>query len=81
MRNSTESRSRTDRFHHNDITSWAAQFRHLFMGGRVTLINSVLNSLTMHMIFFFGHPTGVVVGERFERRVSNWNTYKKNQNY
>jgi hypothetical protein len=40
------------------LSSWKG--KHLSVGGRLVLINSVLSSLTMFMIFFFEIPKGVL---------------------
>jgi hypothetical protein len=40
------------------LNSWKG--KHLFIGGKLTLINSVLSSLSMYMMSFFVIPRGVL---------------------
>ncbi|WVZ89203.1 hypothetical protein U9M48_035635, partial [Paspalum notatum var. saurae] len=60
------------------LSSW--KVKHLSIGGRLTLINSVLSSLLMYMISFFSIPKGVLMKLDYNRSRFFWQRMKTRRN-
>ena len=60
------------------LSSWKG--KHLSIGGRLTLINSVLSSLPMYMMTFFALPKGVQKKLDYFRSRFYWQGDEKKRN-
>nr|KYP48496.1 Putative ribonuclease H protein At1g65750 family [Cajanus cajan] len=60
----------------NKLVSW--KHKYVSIGGRVTLINSVLNSLPLHYLSFWRMPLGVIKEVIKIQRRFLWNGVKEN---
>jgi hypothetical protein len=60
------------------LSSWKGKY--LSIGGRLTLINSVLNSLPMYMMSFFPVPRGVLKKLDYFRSRFYWQSDENKKN-